>query len=163
MKVGYGFTIPTSDLVPVPPPTSLYPGFRGFDGAWEDWCDIHYWTPENNAKCRNCPIKDPIFGKCLSFDPATVAGRLARGLPSQTDLQRLGPAPTEELPLPEEIPADGGSWFEKNKMLVLAGGGVLALGAVAFAMSKRRGRRMNGLAGFFGLRHKKRRTRKGRR
>lgn len=148
---GYGLVMPA-------------PQMGAFGGAWEDWCDQHYWTTENNAKCKNCPTKDPIFGKCLSFDPKTMAGRATRGLPQQTDLERLGPATPEQIPSPTPYPESGGgeSWFDKNKMLVFAGGGVVVLGLIAFAM-KGGGRRMNGFAGMLGFRHKKRRSRKAKR
>lgn len=160
MKVSYGFAIPTADLVPVVPPN---PFFGDFGGTWEDWCDVNYWTPENNAKCRVCP--QTLFGHCVTPAPHTMLGRAARGLPQQTDLQTLGPPPGTETPPPNGIPPDvdtGDSWFEKNKLLVFGGAGVVALGLIAFAM-KGRGRRMNGFAGMLGFRHKRRRARKARR
>lgn len=141
------------------------PQLGGFNGAWEDWCDQNYWTPENNEKCKNCNIvKIPIVGpKCTYPDPKTVVGRTIRGLPQQTDLERLGPPGGTEIPTPVPIPetsdAGGGSWFEQNKMLVF-GGGIVALGALAFLMSRRGGRRMNGFAGFLGFRHPKRRKKR---
>jgi hypothetical protein len=160
MNTGMGYTVPASALVPAPPGPQ-FRGMGGFGGAWEDWCDQHYWTPENNTKCKDCNLVDfPLFGKkCTYFAPHTQTGKLERGLPQQTDLQRLGPPPGESTPLPDPVPPQDApppeSWFEKNKMLVIAGGGALALGLVAFAMRGKRG----GFRGFFGFgkAHRKRR------
>lgn len=148
----YGLALPDALAIPAPAQNP----FRGFAGAWEDWCDINYWTPENNVKCKVCtPL--PI-GPCIYPDPKTVAGRAIRKLPSRTDLETLGPKPDEGEDDPPNVPIPevGGSWFEKNKVVLLVGGGALALGLAVFAM-KGRGRRMNGLSG---LRRKKRRTSK---
>lgn len=147
----YGFTTPTSNvLVPGPQP------FRGFGGEWEDWCDINYFTPEHNTKCKKCtPLP---FGPCLFPHPKTVVGRQVRGLPAQTDLELQGQPEVEE-PMPDDVPSGGGgapgSFFEKNKMLLIAGGGVLAIG-LAFAFSR------GGKRGFRGYSSKKRRTKRRR-
>jgi hypothetical protein len=150
----YGLALPDALAVRAPP----MPRFRGFGGEWEDWCDANDWTPENNAKCKNCNIVNiPILGpRCTYPAPHTQAGRVARGLPMQTDLQRLGPPPSDDTEEPgAPIPEVGDSWFEKNKTVLLVGGGALALAAV-FAL-KGRGRRMNGFMGFGKRRRKSRR------
>lgn len=160
---GFGFPVPNSDLFSVPAQRTLQ-GYDAFGGAWEDWCDIHYYTPENNERCKNCNKKDfPFVGpRCTWFDPKTMGGRAQRGLPQQTDLERLGPPGGEVVVIPDagDSGGSGGSWFDQNKTLMLAGGAaVVAL--LAFGM--RRGRRMNGLAGLFGFGSRKVRRRKARR
>lgn len=163
---GYGLPVPTVDLRPVPMPSPFrdHEDFGDFGGAWEDWCDINYYTAENNAKCKECNrVNIPFLGdRCTWPDPKTIAGRAARGLPQQTDLERLGPAGSDEVvTIPETGPsAPGGSWFDQNKTLVLAGGAA-AIALLAFSM--RGGRRMNGLAGLFGFGSRKVRRRKARR
>lgn len=159
MNTGMGYTVPASALV-LAPPRPRFRGFRGFGGEWEDWCDKNYYTPENNAKCKNCNLVDiPLLGKrCTYFAPRTPVGKIERGLPQQTDLQRLGPPPGESTPLPDPVPPPDAppaeSWFEKNKMLVIAGGGALALGLVALAM---RGKKGKGLFGLGAMHYRKRR------
>ena len=133
---GLGLVLPASMATRAPP----LPRFRGFGGEWEDWCDINYWTPGNNAKCKVCtPLP---FGPCIFPAPKTVAGRAARGLPSQTDLELLGAPPSEDPGIPVPIPETGDSWFEDNKMLVLGGGALIA--GVAFLAMRKKGGRMNG-------------------
>ena len=136
---GLGLVLPASMATRAPP----LPRFRGFGGAWEDWCDIHYWTPENNAKCKNCNLVNiPILGpRCTYPDPKTQAGRIARGLSLQSDLDRLGPPPSESTP-DVPIPETGDSWFDDNKMLILGGGALIA--GVAFLAMRKKGGRMNG-------------------
>lgn len=155
---GYGFPVPSADLVAVPTPSP----FAGFGGEWEDWCDKNYYTEQWNTACKNCnKVKIPLLGeRCTWPDPKTMAGRAARGLPSQTDLERLGPPGTvpgggDVVTVPEAGDQPSGSWFDQNKTLVIAGGAAVLGLALAFG---RRGRRMNGLAGFFGF--GKRRTRR---
>lgn len=149
---GYGFPVETASLRPVPTPQP----FRGFSGAWEDWCDVNYYTPENNAKCKNCNrVEIPFVGpKCTWPAPHTLVGRQLRNLPAQTDLERLGPPggagtpPVEEIEIPD---AGGGSWFEDNKALI----GIGAAGLLGLALlGRRRGR------GFMGLGSTKRRRKR---
>jgi hypothetical protein len=164
---GFGFPVPNSDLFSVPTPRTLQ-GYGAFGGAWEDWCDVNYYTGKddpsdrnsNNAKCKKCtPLP---FGPCLYPDPKTMGGRAIRSLPQQTDLERLGPPGGEVVVIPDagDGGGSGGSWFDQNKTLVLAGG-VAAVALLAFGM--RKGRRMNGLAGLFGFGSRKVRRRKARR
>lgn len=156
---GMGFPWPSDALVPAPPPP-LFRGLAGFGGTWEDWCDVNYYTPENNTKCKECPERLPVFGNCLSGAPWTMLGKQRRGLPSQTDLERLGPAGGTEEPFPNVPPNTPAteSWFEKNKMLVFAGGGVLVLGLLALKMRKGKG-----LFGLNGYKPRKRTARRSRR
>ena len=55
---------------------------RGFGGSWEDWCDkaANAWPGSDRedlrAKCKAQP-----YGPA-SFDPATTAGHVTRGLPA---------------------------------------------------------------------------------
>lgn len=163
MNTGLGYTVPANALVPAPP-RPKFRGMNGFGGEWEDWCDQNYWTPENNTKCKVCSYLP--FGPCTYFKPWTTGGKSQRGLPSQTDLQRLGPPPDESAPPPDSEPLpDAGappseSWFEKNKMLVIAGGGVVALGLIALAM---RGKKGKGLFGMGSVHRRKRRKSRSRR
>src|SRR5512139_330215 len=121
----------------------------GFAGAWEDWCDQNYYTAENNAKCKVCPVKLPIVGTCITPAPHTMAGRAARKLPQQTDLERLGPpvtVPDPSVPPPSSggivPPASGGDELIAGVPNWALGVGAALLGGGAFyAMSRRGGGR----------------------
>lgn len=156
----YGLVAPVASRRPMPTPSP----FAGFGGEWEDWCDRNYYSAEWNEKCKECNrVEIPFLGKrCTWPDPKTMAGRAARGLPLQTDLERLGPLPVEEDEVVVTIPEAGGGagdWFERNKTVVFAVGGVAALGILALAFRGGR-RRMNGLAGFLGFGGKVKRSRR---
>ena len=146
---GFGFPVETASLRPVATPQP----FRGFGGAWEDWCDTHYYTPGNNEKCRKCSFIDA--GPCLYPAPHTMAGRLARGLPQQTDLERLGP-PVAETPDEVVIPEAGDSWLEDNKLLI----GVGAAGLLGLVLLARRSKRGGGFLGFGSTPRRRRKSRK---
>jgi hypothetical protein len=153
-------TIPGKTFVP--PGKTQYlqlDGYNGFGGTWEDWCDKNYFTPENNAKCKNCPIKVPILGNCITPEPWTVAGRLARKLPSKTDLEMQQqsappdpivtvptPAPPQPVPgvsqpgtVPGSYPAPSTDLIPGVSNTVLILGGLALVGGVAAVALRGRG------------------------
>lgn len=137
-----------------------YSDFGAFAGTWEDWCDKTYpETDPQREKCKKCPVKVPIVGTCLTPAPWTIVGKAARGIgepmtggaapatggtttnPNMPGTVTYNPNMPTTYP-PPETGLD-------TKTMILIGGGVIGVAALAMAFSGHRGayappRQLNG-------------------